>query len=162
MECWSWPSVYSLWAVIPPALSAKVLVNDKIGQIGLSTDNRNKDSGRRFKKLLFRLDLGFNFHVAYASEVFGNPTGGAKQGVINEGLLELALDGDLKTIAGLDGAKFHVNSFVFHGRGLSLFNLLNFATVSSFEELPTTRLFEAYLEQWRAADHSKLLQTLIT
>ena len=93
------------------------------------------------------LDAGLNFQLAYAGEIFGNPTGGIKQGVTNEGLLEIDLDGDLDKIASLKGTAFHISSFVFHGRGLSLFNILNLSTVSSYEELPTARLFESWAEQ---------------
>lgn len=98
-----------------------------------------------FKKGL--LDLGFNFSVGYSGELWGNPTGGVKQGATNEGLLELDLDGNLEKIIGLKDATFHTSAFVFHGRGLSLFNILNLSTVSAYEQLPTTRLFEAYFEQ---------------
>ena len=64
----------------------------------------------QFKKGLF--DLGYNFHVNYAGEVLGNPTGGVKQGATYEGLLEMAVDGDLDKIAGLSGASFHINAYV--------------------------------------------------
>lgn len=41
------------------------------------------------------LDLGYNLQLNYTGEVLGNPTGGVKQGAIYEGLLEMAVDGDL-------------------------------------------------------------------
>jgi porin len=98
-----------------------------------------------FKKGLF--DLGYNFHVNYAGDVLGNPTGGVKQGATYEGLLEMAVDGDLDRIAGLSGATFHVNAYVIHGRGLSKNNIFNFLTVTEIEALATTRLYEAWFEQ---------------
>ena len=99
----------------------------------------------QFKKGL--LDLGYNLKFNYTGEVFGNPTGGVKQGAINEGLFEMAVDGDLDKIAGLNGATFHIHAFVIHGRGLSTFNLLNFSTISSIEARHSTRLFELWHEQ---------------
>ena len=98
-----------------------------------------------FKKGLF--DLGYNFHVNYAGDVLGNPMGGVKQGATYEGLLEMAVDGDLDRIAGLSGATFHVNAYVIHGRGLSKNNIFNFLTVTEIEALATTRLYEAWFEQ---------------
>ncbi|QBR70307.1 carbohydrate porin [Beijerinckiaceae bacterium] len=99
----------------------------------------------RFKKAL--LDLGYNLQLNYTGEVLGNPTGGIRQGTINEGLFEMALDGDLNKIAGLTGASFHINAYVIHGRGLSTYNLFDISTISSIEARPTTRLFEAWVEQ---------------
>ena len=57
------------------------------------------------------LNLGYNFQLNYTGDVLGNPTGGVKQGATYEGLLEMALDGDLDKIAGLNGATFHINAF---------------------------------------------------
>jgi len=99
----------------------------------------------QFKKGL--LDLGYNLQLNYTGEVLGNPTGGVKQGAINDGLFEMAVDGDLEKIAGLSGATFHINAFVIHGRGLSTFNLFDISPLSNIEARPTTRLFEAWVEQ---------------
>jgi porin len=99
----------------------------------------------RFKKGL--LDLGYNLQLNYTGEVLGNPTGGVKQAAINEGLFEMSIDGDLDKIAGLSGATFHINAYVIHGRGLSTFNLFDISPLSGIEARPTTRLFEAWVEQ---------------
>ncbi len=98
-----------------------------------------------FKKALF--DYGYNFQINYTGETFGNPTGGVKQGAIYEGLLEMAVDGDLEKIAGLKGGTFHVNAYQIHGEGLSTNNIDNFMTVSSIEARHSTRLFELWYEQ---------------
>jgi porin len=58
-----------------------------------------------------------------------------------------SIDGDLDKIAGLAGAWFHINAFQIHGVGLSTHNIFNYTTVSSIEARPSTRLFEAWLEQ---------------
>ncbi len=41
-------------------------------------------------------DEGFTFTPSYTAETFGNPTGGVRQGVIYEGLLDLELTLNLK------------------------------------------------------------------
>jgi porin len=99
----------------------------------------------QFKKEL--LHLGYNLQLNYAGDVLGNPTGGVKQGATYEGLLQMAVDGDLDRIAGLSGATFHVNAYVIHGRGLSKNNIFNFLTITDIEALATTRLYEAWFEQ---------------
>lgn len=100
---------------------------------------------RQVKKAL--LDLGYNLQLNYTGEVLGNPTGGVKQGVTNEGLFEMSVDGDLDKIAGLTGATFHINAYVIHGRGLTTHNVFDSAPLSSIEARPTTRLFEVWVEQ---------------
>lgn len=99
----------------------------------------------QFKKGLF--DLGYNLQLIYIGEVLGNPTGGVKRGATNEGLFNMSVDGDLDRIAGLNGATFHINAFVIHGRGLTTFNVFDIAPLSGIEARPATRLFEAWIEQ---------------
>ncbi|MGH6936457.1 MAG: carbohydrate porin [Methylocella sp.] len=102
------------------------------------------------------LDLGLNFKLNYTGEVLGNPLGGVRQRAIYESLLELAIDGDLQTIAGLNGASFHINSYHVNGPGLSTCCILNFLTVSNIEALPSSRLFEAWFEQKLFGDMASL------
>ena len=89
----------------------------------------------QFKNGLF--DLGYNLQLNYTGEVLGNPTGGVKQGATNEGLLNMSVDGDLDKIAGLNGATFHINAFVIHGRGLTTFNIFDIAPLSGIEARPS-------------------------
>lgn len=98
-----------------------------------------------FKKGLF--DLGYKLQVNFTGEIFGNPAGGVRKSVVYDNLLELALDGDLNKIAGLNGASFHINGFIIGGIGPSTCCILNVLTVSNIEALPSTRLFEAWIEQ---------------
>jgi porin len=95
------------------------------------------------------LDLGYNLQLNYTGDVLGNLTGGIKQGATYEGLLEMALDGDLEKIAGLTGASFHINAFVIQGRGLATYNIGNssMSRINSFEARHAIRLFEAWGEQ---------------
>jgi porin len=102
------------------------------------------------------LDLGLNFQLNYTGEVLGNPSGGVRQRAIYENLFELAIDGDLQTIAGLNGASFHINSYLVSGEGLSHCCISNSLTVSNIEALPSTRLFEAWFEQKLFGDMASL------
>jgi porin len=90
---------------------------------------------------------GVKFAATYIGEALGNPTGGAKQSGIYEDRVNLAVDANLQKLFGLNGLAFHANIFQIDGGGLSrgaLFNLLN---VSGIEALPTTRLYEIWLEK---------------
>src|SRR6267154_1471309 len=91
--------------------------------------------------------LGIKFAATYIGEVLGNASGGFEQGATFEGRLNLAVDLDVDKLAGWHGLTAHANIFVIHGDGLSRTNLRNFFVVSGIEALPTTRLYEAYVEQ---------------
>jgi porin len=90
---------------------------------------------------------GIKFAATYIGEAMGNPSGGLKQGSIYEGRLNLALDADLEKLAGLKQLAFHANLFQIHGGGLSRGALFNYMDVSGIEALPSTRLYEIWLEQ---------------
>jgi porin len=94
--------------------------------------------------------------VNYTGEVLGNLTSGIKRRAIYDNLLELAIDGDLKTIAGLRGASFHINSYQVNGVGLSGCCVFNVLTASSIEARPSTWLFEAWFEQKLFSDMASL------
>ena len=92
-------------------------------------------------------DRGMKFAATYIGETLGNPSGGAKQGSVYEGRLNLAVDADLEKLIGLQQTTFHANLFQIHGDGLSRSNLQNFMTVSGIEALPSTRLYEIWFEK---------------
>jgi porin len=93
------------------------------------------------------LDRGLNLQVNYIGEVFGNPTGGVRQGALYEHRIELGLDADLNQIAGLKGLTFHVNSYAIAGSSLSTFNILNLSAISNIAARPALLLFELWVEQ---------------
>ena len=70
-----------------------------------------------------------------------------KRGSIYEGRLDGQLDVDLEKLVGWSGATFHTNGYQIHGHGLSKFYLDNLMTASGIEALPSTRLYELWLEQ---------------
>jgi porin len=90
---------------------------------------------------------GVKFAVTYIGEVLGNPTGGLKHSTIYEDRLNLAVDADLDKLLGLKQLAFHANVFQIDGGGLSRGALFNYLVVSGIEALPTTRLYEIWLEQ---------------
>ena len=64
---------------------------------------------------------GVSFTPVYSGEVVGNPSGGAKQGVISDGLFDLILELDLDAMSGgaIPDTIFHAESFYIYGAGLS-------------------------------------------
>jgi len=93
-------------------------------------------------------DRGVTFGLTETSEVFGNPAGGVRQGVIYEGLTQFGIGVDTEKVFGLVGGTFNATGYQIHGRGLSqnaLGNNLN--TVSSLEAPRGTLLFELWYEQ---------------
>ncbi|HEY0218387.1 MAG TPA: carbohydrate porin [Afipia sp.] len=92
-------------------------------------------------------DWGVTFYATYIAETFGNPTGGVRQGTIFTGRLDLGMDADLEKIMGWTGAKFHANMYQINGQGLSRDYIGNLMLVSGVEALPSTRLYEMWIEQ---------------
>src|SRR3954463_12484695 len=90
---------------------------------------------------------GITFSLTYIGETLGNSTGGLRRGTIYEGRLDAQFDADLEKLVGWSGATFHTNSYQIHGHGLTKFYLDNLMTASGIEALPSTRLYELWLEQ---------------
>ena len=90
---------------------------------------------------------GIKFAITYIGESVGNPTGGQKQSAVYEDRINFAVDADLEKLIGARQLAFHANVFQIDGGGLSRGDLLNYMVVSGIEALPTTRLYEIWLEQ---------------
>ena len=95
----------------------------------------------------FLSSKGITYSFTYIGEVLGNGSGGIKRGTIYEGRLAMQLDADLDKLLGWEGATFHTNAYQIHGRGLSRYYLANLLVTSGIEALPSTRLYELWLEQ---------------
>ena len=93
-------------------------------------------------------ERGVTFGLTESSDLFGNPSGGVRQGVIYEGLTQFGVGVDTEKAFGLVGGTFNVTGYQIHGRGLSQ-NYLgnNLHTVSSLEASRGTLLFELWYEQ---------------
>ena len=83
----------------------------------------------------------------YAAETFGNPPGGFKQGATYDGVLELHLNADLKTLGLWKGLCFYADAFQIHGRSITADYVHSLVTVSNLEATPATKLYELWLEQ---------------
>lgn len=101
-------------------------------------------------QLLYR---GFAFSPTYIGEVMGNPTGGERQGVVYDGVLNLALDVDLDRVTRgfLQDLTLHANALWTHGQGLSVRHTGDFSNTSNIAAYNTVRLQELWVEQtfWR-------------
>ncbi len=83
----------------------------------------------------------------YLGEVFGN-TGGANQGVVADGLLNVALDLDLERITGFwKDAVVHANALYIYGNSLSARYVGDISNTSNLSGYNSVRLQEAWLEQ---------------
>ncbi len=92
-------------------------------------------------------DKGITFGLQEQAEVFGNPTGGVRQGTIFEGALLMSLAVDTEKLLSFPGGKLNVSAYQIHGRGLSANNLGNLNIISSIEAPASSRLFELWYEQ---------------
>ncbi len=97
-----------------------------------------------------RTDLegrGITFFGGYAVEVWGNTTGGLKQGAVYTGLLDFGVDLDLERLVGWQGATFHSSWLWLSGRDASEDLVGNLFTISNIAGFNTLRAFELWLEQ---------------
>jgi porin len=99
---------------------------------------------------------GIQVSATYIGESLTNVSGGIKTGAIYEGRLDLGVDADLEKLMGWSGAKFHANGFQIHGNGLSRDYVGNLLTATGIEALPSTRLYELWIEQEFAGGRSSV------
>jgi porin len=92
---------------------------------------------------------GLKFTPIYYGEVFGNPTGGAGQGVIYDGLLDLNLDLDLDRMSEgtLSDLTLHVDADYIHGASLSGSFVGDFSNTSNIAGYNTLRLQNLWLQK---------------
>jgi porin len=90
---------------------------------------------------------GISFALEETSEVLGNVTGGARQGVAYDGLTQMVLQLDTKRAFGWYGGTFNVSALQIHGIDLSQNNLLTLQTASGIEADRATRLWELWYDQ---------------
>jgi porin len=92
---------------------------------------------------------GLSFSVNYQAEVFGNPVGGIKQGVISDGLFNLAVDLDLERVTNgiWKDALIHSNALYIYGQGLSANYVGDFSNTSNIAGPQSIRLQELWFQQ---------------
>jgi porin len=96
------------------------------------------------------LNHGVALSPVWLGEVFGNPSGGMKQGVISDGLFNVALDLDLDrmTNGAVDGMLIHANALYIYGSSLSAQDVGDFSNTSNLAAYNTVRLQELWLQKW--------------
>ena len=94
-------------------------------------------------------NAGVTFSPTYTGEVFGNPSGGAKQGLITDGMFNLVLDIDLDKITNgaLANTTIHANAFYIYGSSLSASDVGDFSNISNIAAYNTIRLQELWIEK---------------
>lgn len=96
-------------------------------------------------------EKGITLTPQYIGEFFGN-AGGADQGAIADGLLNVALDLDLERLTGFwKDATFHANALYIYGTSLSSRYVGDFSNTSNIAGYNSVRLQEIWLDQnfWR-------------
>src|SRR5271155_2970226 len=90
---------------------------------------------------------GMTLSIVENSEVFGNVTGGARQGFEYNGLTTATLQLDTQRAFGWNGGLFNVSAEQIHGGNLSATNLYTLQTASGIEADRATRLWELWYQQ---------------
>ena len=95
-------------------------------------------------------DDGVKFSPTLIAEVFGNPSGGMRKGVITDGLVNLPLDLDLAKMSdnAVTDLTFHVNAEYIYGSGLSEDFVGDFSNTSNIAGYNSIRLQELWLQKW--------------
>ena len=95
-------------------------------------------------------DDGVKFSPTLTAEVFGNPSGGARRGVITEGLVNLPLDLDLDKMSNGAVSDFtlHANAEYIYGPGLSQNFVGDFSNTSNIAGYNSLRLQELWAQKW--------------
>ncbi len=95
----------------------------------------------------FLARYGMSFTLQETSEVLGNVSGGARQGVDYDGLTQMALQLDTQRAFAWHGGTLNASALQIHGRSLSADNLLTLQTASGIEADRATRLWELWYQQ---------------
>jgi porin len=83
----------------------------------------------------------------YQTDLLANPVGGERQGFAYAGLMEISLDFDLESLAGLDGTSFFIAGYWASGDDLSGTRIGNLIGVAEAFNGRTVGLGRMYLEQ---------------
>lgn len=92
-------------------------------------------------------DKGVEFNAGYTAEVWGNTTGGLKQGTVYTGLLDFGATVDLDKLVGWQGASVSTTWIWLSGRDASEDLTGNFLTVSNIAGFNTLRMLELWFQQ---------------
>jgi porin len=92
---------------------------------------------------------GISFRPDWTGEVFGNPSGGARKGVVSDGVFELplAIDFDPLTGGAVKDLTFKASAFYIYGSNLSQSFVGDFSISSNIAAYNTLRLDELWLQK---------------
>jgi Carbohydrate-selective porin len=90
---------------------------------------------------------GVDLFGGYAAEVWGNTTGGLKQGTVYTGLLDFGANVDFGKLVGWEGASFSTTWLWISGRDASEDLVGNFLTISNIAGFNTLRMLEMWFQQ---------------
>jgi porin len=92
-------------------------------------------------------DKGVEISGGYTAEVWGNTTGGLKQGAVYTGLLDFGATVDLAKLVGWQGASISTTWLWLSGRDASEDLVGNFLTISNIAGFNTLRMLELWFQQ---------------
>lgn len=92
-------------------------------------------------------DGGIQIFGGYTAEVWGNTTGGLKQGTLYTGLLDFGVNLDLEELVGWPGASVSTTWLWLSGRDASEDLAGNFLTISNIAGFNTFRMLELWFQQ---------------
>ena len=92
-------------------------------------------------------DKGMEISGGYTAEVWGNTTGGLKQGAVYTGLLDFRAKVDLEKLVGWKGASVSTTWLWLSGRDASEDLVGNFLTISNIAGFNTLRMLELWFQQ---------------
>ncbi len=92
-------------------------------------------------------DKGLKISGGYTAEVWGNTTGGLKQGAVYTGLLDFGATVDLEKLVGWKGASASTTWLWLSGRDASEDLVGNFLTISNIAGFNTLRMLELWFQQ---------------
>jgi porin len=93
---------------------------------------------------------GVTLTPTYTGEVFGNPSGGARQGVIADGLFNVALDLNLARVSDasiFEDTDIHANALYVYGTSLSSSFVGDFSNTSNIAAYNSVRLQELWIQK---------------
>jgi porin len=92
-------------------------------------------------------NAGITFALTDQSEVWGNLSGGLREGAVFDGLTTASLKLDLQKLFGWPGATFDISALQIHGRGPTPNLTGNLQLISNIEATRSTKLYDLWIEQ---------------
>jgi len=90
---------------------------------------------------------GVNIYGGYAADIWGNTTGGIRQGSVYNGLLKFGVNLDFQKLMDIPGLKFQTSWYWLSGKDASADLVGNIFTISDNAGFATLRVFELWAEQ---------------